>query len=213
LPLTGPATGRAASSDAKPYAADRASWAALAQPAVTVSDNDATAELWSRVGGRQLLTSIKHRTGVAWKVDHDGEDAALRLLITADELAQAYAVFAADSSDVAVQLRAWMRAVPPAQTFGVREVACDILGVSAAEIAVKCGWFGVERAHAVTIVELHGRTLGSAVTAFRPQGATNRAMHDAARGSDAKMIAAHDEAFGSFVRAATRRALWVAAAL
>jgi Beta-lactamase enzyme family len=197
----------------EPFASDRRAWAALARPAVTVSDNDATAELWAWAGGEELLATIAARTGVAWHTDDGREHPSLRVLITAGELAQAYAAFAQDSGDIAVQLRAWMRAVPAAQSFGLRQVARDAVGVADAAVALKCGWFGVERAHAVTLVELPGRTLGAAVTTFRPPDEASAAAYAAAAGDNAEIVATHDAFAGPSVRAGTSRALEIAAAL
>ncbi|HKE75521.1 MAG TPA: serine hydrolase [Acidimicrobiales bacterium] len=191
-------------------AGERAGWEALARPAVTVSDNDATAELWSLVGGERLLATVRDRTGVAWRTGAGGEHPALRVLVTAGELARAYAAFAADGGPAAVRLRDWMRAVPPAQAFGAREVACDVLGVAAATVAVKCGWFGVERAHAVALVEQPGRTVGAAVTTYRPPDAASRAACAAAEASAERLIEAHDRFAGPALRAGIRLGLQAA---
>jgi hypothetical protein len=197
---------------AQPFVVDRAAWAALAQPAVTHSENDPTAQLWSRVGERQLLATIRERTGIGWRTERSGAQAWRRVLITAHELALAYAAFAADDGDAAMQLRAWMRDVPAEQTFGARQVACDVLDVADASVGVKCGWFAVVRTHAVTLVELPDRTLGAAVT-FRPQDPAGRAAYAAAHGSGAQVLAVHDAFAGPSVRSGIRQGLEAAAAL
>src|SRR5262245_2548872 len=145
----------------EPFASDRAAWEALARPAVTFSDNDATAELWSRVGGNGLLAAVRALAGVTWTTDRDGEHEALRLLVTAGEAATAYAAFALDESHTAQQLRRWMREVPEEQTFGIREVAGTALRVPAESVGVKCGWFGGERAHAAVLAEVDNSILGA----------------------------------------------------
>jgi len=199
--------------DEKPYAEDRAAWAALAAPAVTRSDNGATAELWARVGEERLLASIADRTGVVWTTEWGREHPALRVLVTAPDLAVAFASFASDSGQRAVDLRRWMRDVPAEQTFGVRDVAADAFNVPDAVVGVKCGWFGVERVHAVTLVELPDRTVGAAVTTYRPPDTASRAAAVGASGNPAKLLAAHDAFAGTQIRKATRRALEVAASL
>jgi hypothetical protein len=202
-----------AGAGAAPFASDRAAWAALAEPAIRVSDNDATAVLWSAVTGAQLLATITERTGVAWHVDHDGEHPSLRVLVTAEELARAYATFASDDSHVAQQLRNWMRDVPAPQTFGSRRVATELFGITERAVGVKCGWFGVERVHGVVLVELRGRVLGTAVTTYRPTDSVTRAAYLAAAGSNAMIIAAHDAFAGRTVRAAVQGGLRAAAGL
>ena len=74
----------------EPFASDRERWEAIGRPAVTVSDNEATAVLWSTAGGEHLLTELTDRAGVAWSPAGDGEHPALRLMVTAGELARAY---------------------------------------------------------------------------------------------------------------------------
>ncbi|HYN32721.1 MAG TPA: hypothetical protein VES40_08855, partial [Ilumatobacteraceae bacterium] len=143
-----------AAATVEPFATDHAAWEALARPAVTHSDNDATAELWSRVGGAGILAAISDLCGVVWTTASDGEHEALRLLITANEGATAYASFVLDESHAAQQLRRWMREVPAEQAFGIREVAGATLGIPVESIGVKCGWFGGERAHAAVLAEV-----------------------------------------------------------
>jgi hypothetical protein len=197
-----------------PFVAGSASWAELAEPAVVVSDNDATAVLWSRVGGDRLLAGVEGRTGIRWRCDPaGGEHEALRVLVTADELARAYAAFVADDAGPAARLRAWMRAVPPAQAFGVREVACDVFGVPHRSVGVKCGWFGLERVHAVTIVELPDRTVGAAVTTVLLQGDATELTSLAAVDPAAGIVGAHAEVAGPLVCSGTRRGLETAGAL
>jgi len=196
-----------------PFANDRTAWEVLARPGVTTSDNKATAALWSRSGGERLVASLNDRLGLGWHVEGDGEHPSLRLMVTAGELARAYAALASDDTDVGSQLRQWMCEVPTEQTFGLRRVACDTLAVEEGAVGVKCGWFGGERAHAIVLVETQGRTVGAAVTTSWSPDAATRAAVRAAIGHDMKLAAAHDILAGEDIRSATRRALLVASEL
>lgn len=193
-----------------PLVTDRAAWEVLARPAVTLSDNAATAALWSRSGREGLLAALNNRLGVAWRVEGHGEHPSLRVMVTASELAHAYATLASDDTDAGSHVRQWMRDVPTELTFGVRRVTCDTLGVNEEAVGVKCGWFGGERAHAVVIVETEGGAIGAAVTTQRSASTSTRAAVRNAIGNDMKLAAAHDILAGEDIRAATRRALLVA---
>jgi hypothetical protein len=195
------------------FAGDRACWAAFAEPGIARSDNEATAALWLRVGGEPLLAWLNERTGVTWYADGEGEHPSLRVMVTAGELARAYAALGADDSDAALGVRRWMRAVRADQTFGVRGVAAEALGVEEAVVGVKCGWFGAERAHAVVMVEDERRTVGSVVMTFRSPDAASRAAAREASGDDGRLVAVHDAIAGETLRSATRRALLLAATL
>jgi hypothetical protein len=198
---------------AEPFTTDRVAWEAIARPAVTVSDNDATAVLWSRVGEQRLLADLEDRVGVRWSTDGDGEHPALRIMVTAGELARGYAAFASDESREAVLLRRWMGEVPTVQTFGVRRLASETLHTPEASVGVKGGWFGLERAHAVVLVELPERTLGAAVTTVHSVDADGHARVRQLSGDVTGLALAHDEIAGASIRSATRRALQVAAEL
>lgn len=190
-----------------PFSKDTAAWEVLSRAAVTVSDNNALAELWWRGGEGRLLVALNNRVGVDWCIDGDGEHPALRIMLTAEELARAYAELSADGTHAAHQVRGWMRDVAPEQTFGLRSVACDGLGVEENAIGVKCGCFGGERAHAALVVNIQGRTVGAAITTSRLPDARTRAAVEAVIGNDTKLAAAHDEAAGEDIRNAARRAL------
>jgi len=199
--------------DADAFVGDRGAWEGIARPAVTTSDNDATAALWSRVGERHLLADLEDRTGVAWTTDGHGEHPSLRLMVTAAELARAYAAFAFDGGEAAKDLRRWMRDVEVGQTFGVRAVASDVVGAAEASIGVKCGWFGAERVHAVALAELQDRIVGGAVTTSWLADPVRGAACREAAGDSAALVAVHDALAGDVIRAAMRRALLVAADL
>ncbi len=197
----------------EPFATDHAAWEALARPAVTVSDNQATAEMWSRVGGAGLLAALYDLSGIVWDTDSGGEHEALRLLVTAYEVATAYATFILDESDTARQLRSWMREVPEAQTFGVRQSAIATLGVPEDSVGVKCGWFGGDRAHAVVVADLDDAILGAVVTTSRPANAASREACELAAGNSTKLIAIHEAIAGTSIRLAVRQALEFATSL
>jgi len=196
-----------------PLAEDLATWETYARPAVTTSDNSATAEIWSRGDGERLLATLNAHGDLGWRVEGHGEHPSLRVLVTAGELAHAYAAFAADAGDVARQVRQWMREVPPVQAFGLRGVARDVLAVDEGAVGVKCGWFGGERVHAVVIVESQGSLLGAAVTTNRPPGAGTSAIVRDAAGDDMRLAVLHDELVGDHIRMAVERALRAAGKL
>ena len=195
--------------EAGAFAAARQEWERLARRAITTSDNEATAALWSLAGAAHLLAELERRAGVGWRPDGDdaGEHLALRLLVTAAELAQAYAVFAGDRRDRAADVRRWMREVRADQTFGLRTVAAEVLGVPEGGVGVKGGWFGGERVHAVVLVERDDRTVGGVVTTAWPPDPATRAACLAARGDDTALVAIHEELAGPVLRSAMHEAL------
>ncbi len=196
-----------------PLAEDLATWETYARPAVTTSDNSAAAEIWSRGDGERLLATLNAREDLGWRVEGHGEHPSLRALVTAGELARAYAAFAADAGDVARQLRQWMREVPPEQAFALRGVARDVLAVDEGAVGVKCGWFGGERVHAIVIVESGDSVLGAAVTTCHPPDAATSTIVREAAGDDMRLAAVHDHLVGEHIRTAARRALRAAGKL
>lgn len=166
-------------------------WRDLAQPAITESDNEATAALWSRAGQSQLLVRLERRAGVTWNPARDGEHASLRLMVTAAELGRAYSALALDDTAGGHDVRQWMREVRADQTFGSRSVASAVVVVAESSVGVKCGWFGAERAHAVVLADLGDRFLGGAVmTSWNPTPDVRRAASAAPR-DDRQLIAVH----------------------
>lgn len=131
-------------------------------------------------------------------------------MVTAGELAAAYADLASDGTDVGLQVRQWMREVPTDQTFGVRRVVCDTLEIGAEAVGVKCGWFGGERAHAIVLAETRGRTIGAAVTTSRSPDAANGGPVREAFGKDVDLIAVHEMLAGEDIRSAICQAIGVA---
>lgn len=103
-----------------------------------------------------------------------------------------------------------MREVPPLQTFGLRGVARDVLGVDECVVGVKCGWFGGERAHAVVMAGSEGSSLGAVVTTDRlPEAGTSALVREAV-GDDMKLAIVHDRLVGDNIRTAARRSLQAA---
>lgn len=202
-----------AASRLEPFAGDRAAWAALTEPAITTSDNEALAALWDEVGEAPLLGWLNERLTLGWHVGGAGEHPALRVMVTAGELAQAYAALAADRAAEAAQVRRWMRAVVPEQSFGLRKVAAGALGVERALVGVKCGWFGAERAHAVVMIEDEARAIGAAITCVRSPDAASRAAAQEAAADQRRLVNLHDALFGRAIRSPARRALVVASTL
>ena len=191
-----------------PFAGSPETWTSLAQPAITMSDNAATAELWARAGGERTLTALQERAGVRWEVDdRGGEHESLRLLVTAGEVASAYRALVDDPSDAGLAVRRWMREVPAVQTFGLRPVARDALAVPESSVGVKCGWFGGERVHAVVLLDLPDRTIGAVCTTDHVPDDDTVAAVRGASGDDTALAGVHDAVAGPTIRAAIRSAL------
>ncbi|MDP4501513.1 hypothetical protein [Nonomuraea turcica] len=136
--------------------ADR--WRRHAEPAVVVSSNADTLNLWLAVGPGVILDGIRRRTGVAWSPPNGDPSRFGSVEVAADEVATAYAAFAQSAvagDPVAATVLGWMRQVGAEQAFGVR----DALG--AADAGIKCGWFGAPdetclRTHAVAVLPKGG---------------------------------------------------------
>jgi hypothetical protein len=152
--------------------ADREAWAAAARPAVVCSANAPAVQLWERLGGRELLSRLAARSGGSWPLEPGGARSFGRVLVTAPQVAGAYAQLALAArrgDEPAAQLLEWMRRVPERQTFGARRAAARALAVGEDGVAVKCGWFldtdeAALRTHAVTVCEsADGSLRGSAV--------------------------------------------------
>lgn len=160
------------------FRSDLDAWAALAEPAVSLSANDPTVHLWDTIGPDALLDAIAGLTGVRWQNDPTAERSFGRVLVRAGELAHAYAALAAAARDgdaaVAGRLLTWMQAVPERQTFGARAAFAQRLGVPPSAVSVKTGWFvdadeTALRTHAVTVTVLpDGTVRGTAVLTALP---------------------------------------------
>ncbi len=190
-----------------PFVENTGEWLTLARPAITSSDNAAMAALWSRAGGDRLVASLNDRVAVQWSVAGHGEHPALRLMVTAQELAGAYGALALSPCGVSAQIGQWMREVPEIQTFGLRPVVTYTLGVDEASVGIKCGWFGGERAHAVVVVDMPDHTVGAVVTTSGTPDLTVLATIGEAVGNDARLAALHDTLAGPTIRSAVEQAL------
>ncbi|MGN9845359.1 hypothetical protein ACTMTI_45290 [Nonomuraea sp. H19] len=136
--------------------ADR--WRRHAEPAVVVSSNTDTLNLWLSVGPGVILDDIRQRTGVAWSPPNGDPSRFGSVEVAADEVATAYAAFAQSAvagDPVAATILEWMRQVGAEQTFGAREA------IGSPEAAIKCGWYGAPdetcvRTHAVALLPRGG---------------------------------------------------------
>jgi hypothetical protein len=197
--------------------ADHDAWAAAASAAVVRSANDPTVGLWNACGADRLLALLAERTRRSWTVEPGGSRGFGRVLITATDAAAGYAALALAARNggdgVAPQLLEWMRCVPERQTFGARRAAAEQLGVPAAAVAVKCGWFCAEdetrlRTHAVTLTDTPGGdTRGSVVLTAIDAPAAVRAAYAQAYVHGDEVLHHHWKLAADTVAAATRDAL------
>jgi hypothetical protein len=197
--------------------ADHDTWAAAASAAVVRSANDPTVGLWNACGADRLLALLAERTRRSWTVEPGGSRGFGRVLITATDAAAGYAALALAARNggdgIAPQLLEWMRCVPEHQTFGARRAAAEQLGVPAAAVAVKCGWFCAEdetrlRTHAVTLTDTPGgETRGSVVLTAIDAPAAVRAAYAEAYVHGDEVLHHHWELAADTVAAATRDAL------
>ncbi|MEV0383078.1 hypothetical protein [Nonomuraea sp. NPDC050643] len=140
-------------------------WRRHAEPAVVISSNADTLNLWLAVGPRVILDDLRERTGVSWSVPNGDPSRFGSVEVSAEEVADAYAVLAqaALSGDaVARTVLAWMEAVGDGQAFGAREAT------RSPGAAVKCGWYGAPdeiclRTHAVAVLPQGGTRVTVAV--------------------------------------------------
>jgi hypothetical protein len=186
---------------------EQASWEQLARPMISSSDNAATATLWAQAGGDELVARLDDLAGVVWPVEDGPEHRALRLLVTARDLAQAYGALVADDGGASRAVLQWMRDVVAGQSFGLRAVAAEASGARPEDIALKCGWFGGERVHAVVLVSRPDRTDGATVTTTWTEDEATTGSVRRASGDDLALAAAHEAFAGETVRSAVRRAL------
>ncbi|TMR93358.1 hypothetical protein [Nonomuraea basaltis] len=136
--------------------ADR--WRRHAEPAVVISSNADTLNLWLAVGPGVILQDLRERTGVAWSPPNGDPSRFGSVEVAADEVATAYAVLAQSAvagDPVAATILGWMRQVGADQTFGAREA------IESPGAGIKCGWYGAPdetclRTHAVAILPRGG---------------------------------------------------------
>ncbi|TQM10717.1 serine hydrolase [Pseudonocardia kunmingensis] len=146
-------------------------WAAGAapadgEPAVRHSDNAATNRIWHGGPPQRILDRLADPTGVRWHPLGADPTWFGGIEVSAAEVVTAYGALAraAAGDPAAAQILGWMRAVAPDQAFGIPDTVADALGVDAAAVAVKAGWFGhvdetVLRTHVVAVVERKGETV------------------------------------------------------
>jgi hypothetical protein len=204
-----------AAAQCPPYDTDPAGWAPLAEPGVVDSDNDATVQVWTSVGGDRVLDRLAGLTGIRWPLEPGGTRSFGRVLIRAEEVAASYARFAqhAQAGDaVAHQLICWMRQVPDADTFGTRMAAATALRVDPATVAVKCGWFSdsdemVLRTHAVTITPFASVIHVTAVLTALPMTEHERSDYDQLYRSGQEVLELHANRAANLLQARTTEML------
>jgi hypothetical protein len=197
---------------------DDAAWSAAAAPAVTVSANAPTVALWERLGADDLLARLAALTGDEWPLEPGGARSFGRVLVTAPQVARAYAALARaarDGDERAARLLGWMRRVPVRQTFGARVAVVAALGVDEAAVGVKCGWFldadePFVRTHAVTVAALGDGTLRGSVVltaVAAPEGLHERYAREYVEGDE--VLHHHRALAGDLIVAQTRAVLAV----
>jgi hypothetical protein len=149
---------------------------------------------------------------VALAAEPGGRRSFGRVLINAGDTARGYASLVEAGEPVGRRLLSWMRAVPERQTFGVRRLAAEELGVRPRDVAVKCGWYCARdeqrmRTHAVTVTSVGERVLGTAVlTALPLDDARRRSYARQYRGGEG-VLDLHEAVAGPDLREATRELL------
>ncbi len=189
---------------------DPAGWARRAEPAVILSANQPTTEIWEAVGAAALLDTLQQLTGVRWGVEPGGARGFGRVLVRAAEVTVAYAALAgaAVTDPVAAALLRWMAAVPGWQTFGVRACAAAARGEPESAVGIKCGWFCDTdedhiRTHAVTISGPPEQCTVTCVLTALPISAPERNGY-AEADARGKEIAIHERHAGALLRDTTR---------
>ncbi|GAA2206423.1 hypothetical protein GCM10009850_018810 [Nonomuraea monospora] len=183
---------------------DAERWRRHAEPAVVVSSNADTLNLWLAVGPRVILEDLRERTGVAWDLPNGDPSRFGSVEVTAGEVAAAYAVLAqaaAAGDPVAGAVLAWMGEVADPQAFGAREA----LGWP--ESAVKCGWYGAPdetclRTHAVAVQPRGGTRVSVivAMTALPYTDAQEREVYRERVGKGLSVEAEHEKVSGTVLR-------------
>ncbi|HTN24254.1 MAG TPA: hypothetical protein VL120_09735 [Solirubrobacteraceae bacterium] len=203
-----------------PYAGAPADWERLAREAVTVSANAPTVEVWDACGGEALLGALAARTAARLELEREpGSPRSFgRVLVGAQDVARAYAALALSDDGAARRVRGWMLEVPARQTFGVRAPVARGLGVDAASVGVKAGWFCDSdeeriRTHVVTVTATGAGVVGTVVLTALGAGAAARRAYSAAYRYGDEVLGVHEQHAGAVVRAATERALAAARTL
>ncbi|MEU8245801.1 hypothetical protein [Nonomuraea sp. NPDC048916] len=179
-------------------------WRRHAEPAVVVSSNTDTLNLWLAVGPRVILDDLYQRTGIVWTPPNGDPSRFGSVEVAADEVATAYAALAqaAVAGDpVAATVLDWMRQVEGTQAYGTREA------LHAPEAGIKCGWYGAPdesclRTHAVAVLP-RGGTRATVVVGMTAQPYTDereREIYQARVGEGLPVEAEHEKVAGPLLR-------------
>ncbi len=183
---------------------DAERWRRHAEPAVVVSSNADTLNLWLSVGPRVILDDLRERTGVAWTPPNGDQSRFGSVEVAAEEVATAYAVLAqaaAAGDPVAGTVLGWMGDVGDEQTFGARDA------LRSPKAAVKCGWYGSPeetclRTHAVAVLPRGGTrvTVVVAMTALPYVDAHAREVYRDRIGKGLPVEEEHEKVSGALLR-------------
>ncbi|MCG5212049.1 hypothetical protein [Streptosporangium sp. KLBMP 9127] len=205
--LLKPLYGWAAAHCHGPYAADPAKWRADAEPAVLRSDNPATLRLWWSAGPQAILGTLRERTGVTWQVSGADPTWFGGVEAAADEVVTAYgalALAAAGGDPAAEATLSWMRQAE--HTFAIAETVAAGLGRAAAEVGVKCGWYGRPdeaglRTHAVAVAPSgDGIAVVAALTAMPYPDEGERAAYRSMVAGGEPVVGEHERLAGELLR-------------
>ncbi|MEV4012698.1 hypothetical protein AB0J35_19545 [Nonomuraea angiospora] len=179
-------------------------WRRHAEPAVIVSSNADTLNLWLAVGPRVILDDLRSRTGIAWSPPNGDPSRFGSVEVAADEVAIAYAVLAqaAVAGDpVAETILGWMRQVSASQAFGAREA------IRSPGAGVKSGWYGAPdetclRTHTVAVLPRGGTRVAVAVamTALPYTDAREREVYAEKVGKGVPVEPDHEKVAGRLLR-------------
>ncbi|WP_188192265.1 hypothetical protein [Nonomuraea sp. SYSU D8015] len=183
---------------------DAARWRRHAEPAVVVSSNADTLNLWLAVGPGVILDDIRQRTGVAWSPPNGDPSRFGSVEVAADEVATAYAALAQSAfagDPVAASILEWMRQVAAEQAFGAREA------LRSSEAGIKCGWYGAPdetclRTHAVALLPRGGTrvTVVVGMTALPYTGGREREVYRERVGKGLPVEQEHEKLAGALLR-------------
>ncbi|MFC5825734.1 hypothetical protein [Nonomuraea insulae] len=183
---------------------DTERWRRHAEPAVVISSNADTLNLWLSVGPRVILDDLRERTGVAWEPPNGDPSRFGSVEVAADEVAAAYAVLAqaaAAGDPVAGTVLGWMGEVSETQAFGAREA------LRSPQAAVKSGWYGAPdetclRTHVVAVLPRGGTKAGVivAMTALPYTDAREREVYRDRVNQGLSVEAEHDKVAGALLR-------------
>ncbi|MFI7702363.1 hypothetical protein [Nonomuraea sp. NPDC049480] len=182
--------------------ADR--WRRHAEPAVVISSNADTLNLWLAVGPGVILDDIRQRTGVAWSPPNGDPSRFGSVEVAAEEVATAYAALAqsaAAGDPAAATILEWMRQVGAEQAFGAR----DVLG--SPDAGIKCGWYGAPdetclRTHAVAVLPRGGTRVAVVVgmTALPYTGGREREVYRERVAKGLSVEQEHEKLAGGLLR-------------